>query len=110
MLTIMSFGHKYKMNPDCTIIDCRNIRNPFIHPTFKDKTWLDEGLQDYIIEDPKTAELLWKAKDQIGDRTDGMIAFGCTGGKHRSVVLAELFKDAMKDREVKVIHRDLEKL
>lgn len=111
MIHIMSFGYKYTDIPEGYMeIDCRKIRNPFTHPTFKGKTWLDAGLQGYVIEDPRTAELLWRARDAIGSNTEFSVAFGCVGGSHRSVILAELLKDILRDREVKVIHRDLEKL
>lgn len=105
MIRILSFGYRNGKPDADRIIDCRAIRNPYNVPGLRDRTWMDEELQDYIIDDPRTEELLLEAVRAIGGSSDYTLALGCHGGQHRSVVLAELLKNAIYGAEVS--HLDL---
>lgn len=107
MIQIMSFGYKYgEPEGQDAIIDCRSIKNPYVVAKFKGSTWENEELQDYVIGDPLSGQKLWAAKDAVGDAEDFKIAFGCIGGQHRSVILAELFSSNLHV-SWDITHRDL---
>lgn len=112
MINIMSFGYKHGVPEGYEIVDCRSIKNPFGLKKFEGLTWMDPELQDYVIGDPMTGEKLWSANDLVGDSVNFNLAFGCFGGIHRSVILAELCASNLraKAREVRITHRDLEEV
>lgn len=106
MIEIMSFGYKHGEPEGYKVIDCRSIKNPYTVEKFKGKTWEDAELQDYVIGDPLSGQKLWAAKDLI-DVGITKIAFGCVGGQHRSVILAELLASNLHDLPWEITHRDL---
>ena len=70
-------------------------------------TGRDQDVQDYVAKDPNLGKVLGKAYEAV--KFHDNIAFGCFGGRHRSVAVAEMFGSAMRraGREVEIIHREL---
>ena len=117
--TVMSFGFKYGIPVDADLVaDMRFLPNPYWDPKLKDLTGLDEPVNDYVVEQPEAKAFLDNYANLVSLIEDGYlregkrfvtIAMGCTGGKHRSVAMAEnlaarLVKNGV---EVRVVHRDL---
>ena len=99
LITIMSFGFKYGLPLDADLVfDVRFIPNPFYVDTLKYKTGKDPEVKEYVLKWDVTKEFLQKLFDLIlflipnyAEEGKGqlVIAIGCTGGKHRSVTVAE---------------------
>jgi UPF0042 nucleotide-binding protein len=117
--TVMSFGFKYGIPVDADLVaDLRFLPNPYWDPKLKDQTGLDAAVNDYVVASEQAQEFLTKYAELIDLVEDGYlregkrfvtIAMGCTGGKHRSVAMAEnlsarLVKSGV---EVRAVHRDL---
>lgn len=117
--TVMSFGFKYGIPVDADLVaDLRFLPNPYWDSDLKDLNGLDAAVNDYVVASDQAQEFLTKYADLINLVEDGYlregkrfvtIAMGCTGGKHRSVAMAEnlaarLVKTGV---EVRVVHRDL---
>ena len=117
--TIMSFGFKYGIPVDADLVaDLRFLPNPYWDPKLKDLTGLDAAVNDYVVSSEQAQEFLTKYADLINLVEDGYlregkrfvtIAMGCTGGKHRSVAMAENLSARLVKAgvEVRVVHRDL---
>lgn len=117
--TIMSFGFKYGIPVDADLVaDLRFLPNPYWDPKLKDLTGLDSAVNDYVVSSDQAQEFLTKYADLINLVEDGYlregkrfvtIAMGCTGGKHRSVAMAENLSARLVKAgvEVRVVHRDL---
>lgn len=121
-VTVMSFGFKYGIPQDADIVlDVRFLPNPYYIEDLKEKTGNDPEVQDYVMNN-KRAELfvkkledlvqfllpnyIWEGKNQL------VIAIGCTGGKHRSVTLANRLYEFVSGNEhygARIEHRDIEK-
>ncbi|HJQ42902.1 MAG TPA: RNase adapter RapZ [Jatrophihabitantaceae bacterium] len=117
--TVVSFGYKYGLPVDADlVVDVRFLPNPHWIPELRPLTGRDDEVRDYVLgqQDAKTfldryAEIL----EIIGagyireSKRYLTLAVGCTGGKHRSVVMAEQFADILSERGVRasVVHRDL---
>ncbi|MBQ5316003.1 MAG: RNase adapter RapZ [Oscillospiraceae bacterium] len=118
---VTSFGFKYGMCMDADIVlDVRCLPNPFYIPELKEHTGLDKAVSDYVMQFEQSQELDRRLRDMIDFliplyRQEGksslVIAFGCTGGKHRSVTFAERMYEHLSDKGIrtKVSHRDIEK-
>lgn len=117
-LSIISFGFKHGIVLDADLVfDVRFINNPYYVPELKHLTGLDAPLKEYVLQFPETEQFLKKISDLLeflvpyyireGKRTL-TLALGCTGGRHRSVVMAELLGDQLAERYsgVSVSHRD----
>lgn len=117
--TVMSFGFKYGIPVDADLVaDMRFLPNPYWDPKLKELTGLDSAVNDYVIGQPEAQAFLESYTNLVSLVEDGYlregkrfvtIAIGCTGGKHRSVSMAEnlaarLVKNGV---EVRVVHRDL---
>jgi UPF0042 nucleotide-binding protein len=121
VVTLLSFGYRYGVPPSGELLfDVRFLPNPHFEPALRPKTGLDDAVSRYVIEHPRTAELL----EHLGGFLDYVLArydaegkayltigIGCTGGRHRSVAVAEALGRRLRaaGREVNVQHRDLEK-
>ena len=100
-----SFGFKYGAPVDADLVfDVRFLKNPYFVPELKRVPGTDARVQDYVMGLPETAELLEKTlslldfvipKYEREGKSYLTIAFGCTGGMHRSVVLAEAVAAAL---------------
>lgn len=119
--TIISFGYKFGLPLDADLVlDVRFLPNPHWVPGLREHTGLDEPVRDYVLGKDVTGDFLARAKDLFavllpGYETEGRhyltIAVGCTGGRHRSVVLAEELGAFIQEKgyPAKVIHRDVER-
>jgi UPF0042 nucleotide-binding protein len=119
--TVSSFGHKFGATADADwVLDARLVRNPFWVQELRPLTGLDSRVREYVLADPASHELLdhaagllqWAAAryTQHGRRFLH-VAVGCTGGRHRSVVLAEELATRLRGDglQVRVRHRDVDK-
>ena len=117
--TVMSFGFKYGLPLDADIVnDVRFLPNPYWVPELRDLTGLDPDVSDYVTGMPEAREFLDRMASMVDLVSEGYlregkryvtVGIGCTGGKHRSVAMAEnlaarLVKVGV---EVLVVHRDL---
>ncbi len=120
-VTVMSFGYKHGVPPDVDLVfDCRFLPNPHWVDELRPLTGLDPEIQEYVGSFDLTAEFL--------ERIEGLfelllpayveegksvltVAFGCTGGRHRSVSMAERFAAWLAERgiEPRIRHRDVGK-
>jgi UPF0042 nucleotide-binding protein len=119
-MTVLSFGYKYGLPMDADLVmDVRFLPNPFWIPEFRDQTGLDPDVANYVLAQEGAPEFLSRYHDLLrllgaGYRREGKryvtLAIGCTGGKHRSVVLSEEIAARLTEEDnmtVKVVHRDL---
>lgn len=120
IISIISFGFKYGIPLQTDFVfDVRFLPNPFFIPELKNLNGLDEKVRDYVMKSPTSTALLNKIYEifdvmipvYINEKRSSInISIGCTGGKHRSVVLAEeLTKRMRSDKrlEVNIYHRDI---
>jgi len=97
-IKVMSFGFKYGVSTESDLVfDVRCLPNPYYLPELRPLTGLDECLREYVMSFDQSKELYQKLTDLIdyliplyinGGKSQLVIAFGCTGGKHRSITFA----------------------
>lgn len=119
--TVISFGYKFGLPLDADIVlDVRFLPNPHWVDELRPFTGLDDPVRRYVLEREPTEQFLERTKDLFamllpGFQNEGRhyltVAVGCTGGRHRSVVLAEELTAFMNEKgfAAKVIHRDVER-
>lgn len=121
MVSCMSFGFMYGVPGEADLVfDVRCLPNPFYVPELKKLTGLDEAVRDFVMKYPQSVEF----EKKIFDLTDFLlplyvsegksrlvIAFGCTGGKHRSVTFAKRTAEHLNKAGflVREVHRDIDK-
>jgi UPF0042 nucleotide-binding protein len=120
-IAVSSFGYKFGPQVEADwVIDVRFLRNPFWDPALRPRTGLDAGVRDYVLADPHTDELCDRLSELLSwasthyaakGRRHLAVAVGCTGGRHRSVVVAEELARRLRaeNLEVTVRHRDVGK-
>lgn len=121
-VTIVSFGFKYGIPTDCDLVfDVRFLPNPFYVEGLRSKTGNDREIREYVMQFPEAGQFLHKLEDLVKflipnyiveGKTQLVIGVGCTGGKHRSVTLANALYERLADREgygIKIEHRDIQK-
>lgn len=119
-ITILSFGFKYGIPADSDLVfDVRFLLNPFYIEDLKEKTGLDQEVQDYVMKFDLAGQFLHKLEDMIDfllpnyvseGKNQLVISVGCTGGKHRSVTLAQKLYEHLEgyaEYGIKLIHRDI---
>lgn len=118
-INVVSFGFKYGSPNDSDLLfDVRCLPNPFYIPELKHQTGLDSEVRDYVMSFDEAKNLEPKLTDLVTylvplyiseGKSQLTISVGCTGGKHRSVVFAEIINKAIKDKgfKVSVSHRDI---
>lgn len=122
MVTVLSFGFKYGIPADADLVfDVRFLPNPYYIQELRPKTGNDPEIRRYVMQSPETGQFLDKLEDMIRflipnyikeGKNRLVLAVGCTGGKHRSVTLAnEIYKRLQKNQTygLRVEHRDLDK-
>lgn len=121
MLTFMSFGFKYGIPLESDlIIDVRCLPNPFYIAELKEHTGLEKCIQDYVLDSEETQEFVKRLIDWLDyslplylkeGKSELVVGIGCTGGKHRSVTIAELLDNYFMEKGYKCIvqHRDVKK-
>ena len=121
-ITVMSFGFKYGIPQDADLVfDVRFLPNPYYIDKLREKTGNDPEVQDYVMENEKAQVFLDKLTDMVDflipnyileGKNQLIIAIGCTGGKHRSVTLANALYQKLDKQEnygVRIEHRDIGK-
>ena len=121
-ITVMSFGFKYGIPQDSDLVfDVRFLPNPYYIDELKEKTGNDPEVQDYVMENDKSQIFLEKLTEMVNflipnyileGKNQLVIAIGCTGGKHRSVTLANALYQKLDKQEnygVRIEHRDIGK-
>jgi RNase adapter protein RapZ len=118
-VSVVSFGYKYGLPVDADlVVDCRFLPNPHWIPELAAMTGQDAPVRDYVLSRPGAQDFLRAYLEALqvllaGDEREGKhfvtLAVGCTGGKHRSVAIAEYLaaKLAGTGSDVQVVHRDL---
>ncbi len=117
--TVVSFGFKYGIPVDADmVVDMRFLPNPHWVPELRPLSGLDEDVRGYVLGQPSAATFLDRLDALLETVNTGFLyqrkqylnlAVGCTGGKHRSVTMAEAIAARMRERgvETTVVHRDL---
>ena len=121
-VTVLSFGFKYGIPSDSDLVfDVRFLPNPYYIDGLREKTGNDPEVQDYVMGNEKAEQFLDKLKDMteflipnyiLEGKNQLVISIGCTGGKHRSVTLANALYKVLEKQEnygVRIEHRDIEK-
>ena len=119
MITLLSFGFKNGIPVDADLVfDVRFLPNPYYIDELKHKTGNDKEVSDYVMSFPEAGQFLDKLTDMMNFLIPGyikegkyqlVIAIGCTGGKHRSVTLANELYKRLKDKGnygLRLSHRD----
>lgn len=121
LIKVMSFGFKYGVATDSDLVfDVRCLPNPYYIDELRSHTGCDDCVRDYVMSFDQSKELFNKLCDLIDyliplyvheGKSQLVIAFGCTGGKHRSITFAELMARHLneKDYRVQKYHRDITK-
>ncbi len=118
VIDIISFGFKNGIPMDVDLVfDVRFLPNPFYIEELKHKSGLDKEVRDYVTSFPQTIEFEKKLQDMISflipyyieeGKNQLIISIGCTGGKHRSVTIAERLGEFLKSKNYRTVieHRD----
>ncbi|MGA3292540.1 MAG: RNase adapter RapZ [Candidatus Acidiferrales bacterium] len=121
LVSVVSFGFRYGIPADADLVfDVRFLPNPHFVPRLRPFSGKDPRVARYIRSFPQTGEFLRRIESMLAyliphyireGKSYLTIALGCTGGRHRSVALAEVIRRALKRRgyTAKVVHRDLDK-
>ncbi len=120
-ITVMSFGFKYGASTEADLVfDVRCLPNPFYITELKNHTGIEDCVNNYVMQFEQSQQLLEKLEQLIDfliplyikeGKSQLVIAFGCTGGKHRSVTFAEqIFKYlSINNSRIRLNHRDINK-
>ncbi|MDD4769386.1 MAG: RNase adapter RapZ, partial [Eubacteriales bacterium] len=120
-ISLISFGFKYGLPMDADLVfDIRFLPNPHYQEALRNLTGLEPAVRDYVMGWTLTHQFLKKIKDLLAflvpcyiaeGKTQLIIAIGCTGGKHRSVTIANILATFFTDlgQNVSTLHRDMEK-
>ena len=121
-ITVMSFGFKYGIPADADLVfDVRFLPNPYYIDELRPKSGNDREVREYVMNNNKAREFLAKLTDMIEflipnyvqeGKTQLVIGIGCTGGKHRSVTLANELYEALQKNDnygIRIEHRDIGK-
>ncbi len=119
-INIVSFGFKYGIPIDSDLVfDVRFMPNPFYVDGLKRKTGNDKEVNDFVLNSSVSTEFLDKLNDMINflvpnyvseGKNQLVISIGCTGGKHRSVTIANKLFENLKEKGeygIKITHRDI---
>jgi UPF0042 nucleotide-binding protein len=119
--SILSFGFKHGVPLDVDMLfDCRFLPNPFWSETLRDLSGVDPPVREFVLGQPETPEFLARVDELLASllpafvregRSYLTVAIGCTGGRHRSVAVAEALAARLADRGVvaPVFHRDIDR-
>jgi len=121
VLVFESFGFKHGIPTDADyVFDARFLPNPFWEKELKHYTGLEEPVKDFLARQPIVTKFIWQINSfmmtwvphlERNNRSYVTIAIGCTGGKHRSVYIAELLANnfSKEQKDVQTHHRDIKK-
>ncbi|HET6295437.1 MAG TPA: RNase adapter RapZ [Kribbella sp.] len=117
--TVVSFGFKYGIPVDADVVaDMRFVPNPYWQPDLRPMTGQDKAVSDFVLGHPLAQQFLQNYVDVLDTLRTGYlnegkrfvtVAIGCTGGKHRSVAMAEEIAKRLREKgsPTLVVHRDL---
>ncbi|WP_367566569.1 RNase adapter RapZ [Lacrimispora sp.] len=121
-ITVLSFGFKYGIPSDADLVfDVRFLPNPYYVEELRPRTGEEKVVRDYVMQNGTAGLFLDKLYDMLDflipnyvleGKNQLVIAIGCTGGKHRSVTIANAVYNRLKPREefgIKMEHRDIDK-
>jgi len=120
-VALLSFGYKHGLPTDADLVlDCRFLPNPFFVEELRHRIGTDRAVADYVLGRDETREFLQRImalldftlpRYQHEGKSYLTIALGCTGGRHRSIVLAEELRRLLDARGYRVLvrHRDVER-
>lgn len=121
-VTVLSFGFKYGIPADADLVfDVRFLPNPYYFESMRPLTGNDSAVRDYVMSSETAQEFLQKLTDLVTfliphyideGKSQLVIAIGCTGGKHRSVTIANALFENLKGKEgygLRLDHKDIEK-
>lgn len=121
-VTIVSFGFKYGIPTDSDLVfDVRFLPNPYYVEGLRAKTGNDREIQEFVMQYKEAGQFLDKLEDMVKfliphyiteGKTQLVISIGCTGGKHRSVTLANGLYERLRNQKefgIKIEHRDIQK-
>lgn len=121
VIKVMSFGFKYGVSTESDLVfDVRCLPNPYYVQELRSHTGLEECVQDYVMLSEQSQELFARLSELMDfliplyvreGKSQLVIAFGCTGGKHRSITFSELMAEHLTEEgyNVKKYHRDITK-
>jgi UPF0042 nucleotide-binding protein len=122
VLTLLSFGYKHGLPVDADLVfDVRCLPNPYFVPTLRKRTGRDRAVVAFMERDETTREFMNRLEEYVQyvvphyiaeGKAYLTVAIGCTGGRHRSVMIAERLKRALANIPgvvVRVRHRDLKR-
>lgn len=120
VINVLSFGFKYGIPSDADLVfDVRFLPNPYYVEQLRKKTGNDQEVQDFVMASDQSAEFMDKLSDMMSflipnyvkeGKNQLVIAIGCTGGRHRSVTLANKLYEVLSRKEeyrVTIEHRDI---
>lgn len=119
--TVMSFGYKHGMPTDVDLVlDCRFLKNPHWVEELRPLTGLDGAVRNYVLDQPVAGAFVARLERLLAlvlpqfvaeGKSYLTVAFGCTGGRHRSVAMAERFGEVLDKlgHAPAVVHRDIER-
>lgn len=122
MIHCVSFGFKYGIPAESDLVfDVRCLPNPYYVEQLKNLTGLDEAVSSYVLKWEQTQGFVRRFLDMVDymiplycdeGKSQLVVAVGCTGGKHRSVTLAQLLYNHLQEQKMRVSvnHRDIRKL
>lgn len=119
---LVSFGFKYGIPVDADLVfDVRFLKNPYFDESLREHTGLETPVRDYVLGDPEAHELEHRLLDLLAyclprfereGKSYLTVGIGCTGGRHRSVVLADRIAGALRQQvtlPIDVVHRDVDR-
>ena len=121
VVSVVSFGFRYGIPPEADLVfDVRFLPNPHFVPRLRPFSGRNPRVARYVRSFPQTGEFIRRIRSLLGyliphyiqeGKSYLTVAIGCTGGRHRSVVLAEVIRRDLqrKGYSAKVVHRDLDK-
>lgn len=123
LLTVLSFGFKYGIPQDADLVfDVRFLPNPFYDLNLRPLTGNDEPIREFVMREPAAGDFIDKLNDMITflipnyikeGKNQLVICVGCTGGKHRSVTLANAIYNRLQVKDapygIRIEHRDIDK-
>ncbi len=121
IIKVMSFGFKYGVSTEADLVfDVRCLPNPYYIEELRKHTGIEKCVQNYVMDSEQSQELFKKITGLIDfliplyireGKSQLVISFGCTGGKHRSITFAELMSEHLIKNNYKVqkYHRDITK-
>ncbi len=120
-VAVQSFSYKRGLPRSVDMVfDCRFLKNPYWDPQLRDQNGKNHAVQAHVQSDPRAAEFEAKVHDMVlwllpaylqEGKSHLSVAFGCTGGQHRSVVMAESLTAALAQAgwQVSIRHRELDR-